>query len=127
MLQQGGFFQGAEQEACHIAESLGSAEVYLSAAELVDGFGQQSGDVGGSLQSEDGETGRHDDVVSFTAGGFFSYLSYLGLFVLLLGVVKKAIGFAGFDIGVAAGADLADVSAAGVLVSTSAFFISIFS
>ncbi|HTD25205.1 MAG TPA: hypothetical protein VK738_21330 [Terriglobales bacterium] len=46
-------------------------------------------------------------------GFFLHFFLGLGLFVLLLGIVKKAIEFAGFDIAVAAGADFADVSAAG--------------
>src|SRR5260370_29116617 len=98
-----------------VARALAARRVDLSAAELVDGLGQQFAYVGGSFQRENRETGGHGDCVSLTAAGLTTFFAGLGLFAVLIGVVEEAVGFAGLDIGVAAGADFADVVAAGVL------------
>src|SRR5260370_27351564 len=110
------FFQGAQQQVGHIGDGFGGAEVYLSTAELVDGLGQQLGYVGGSLQGDGVETGRHGDCVSLTAAGFAAFFAGLGLFVLLIGVVEETAGLAGLDICVAAGTNFADVLATGFSV-----------
>src|SRR5260370_39765651 len=98
-----------------LAMALAARRVYLSAAELVDGLGQQFAYVGGSFQGENRETGGHGDCVSLTAAGLTTFFAGLGLFALLIGVVDEAVGFAGLDVGVGAGVDFAVVVAGGCI------------
>ena len=111
-------FQGAQQERGQIGDGLGDADVDLAAAQVVDGYRQQFEDIASFLQADGGEIRRQHNLRLHLASADLSALfAGVGLFLLLVGIVEETIVFAGLGIGLAAGANLADVFAAGLFVA----------
>src|SRR5579859_5877672 len=112
-------FQGAEQDGSEIGDGLDGGEVHLATAEVIDGLGQQLVHIRGLLQRDGSEIGRQRDLgFGVTAANLSALLAGGGLFALLLGVVEKTIVLAGLGIGLAAGADFADVLATGLFIGS---------
>src|SRR5260370_24632698 len=103
-----------KQGVVHLADGFGAIHVYRSTAKLVDGFLQQFDHIGGSLQRFEGEIRRQE---VFSHSHTAAYLSALfagcGPLLLLFGIVKKTIKFAGLGVGLAVASVLVGMLATG--------------